>query len=98
LWWRLITINFLSSISENKINGMKKSVKNLLFKLQEDKSGKLKEGYTVLRNIRGGKLGETNSGICNNEGTCSGTNSGVCTNSGDCTNSTNHQCTNPNCY
>lgn len=74
---------------------MRKSLESFASKLQEGKNFKLKGGYKVLANLRGGVL-QTNSGTCpNSAATCSGTNSGTCTNSNDCSKSTNSgTCTN----
>jgi hypothetical protein len=80
---------------------MKKSLKSLLKKMQENNFGGQNDGFTVLRNIRGGKLPDSNStGTCNNEYSCSGSNTSTCNNSGDCTKSSNSgTCTNStNCY
>lgn len=76
---------------------MKKSIKHLFSKLQEDNKGMpIDLGYVILRSIRGGSLPTDNSqGTCNNTYTCSGTNSSTCDNSGKCGDSHNTgTCTN----
>lgn len=75
---------------------MKKSIKGLFSKLQENGHGALIDGFVILKNIRGGILQTDNSqGTCNNTYTCSGTNSTTCANSGKCGDSHNTgTCTN----
>jgi hypothetical protein len=80
---------------------MKKSLKNLIIKIQENNTVLISEGFTVLKTIRGGKLVPTdnNGPQCTNTGTsCSGDNQHRCTNSTDCTGTTNTAiCSNNTC-
>lgn len=76
---------------------MRKSLKSLFTKLRENNS---KEGYAVLKNIRGGILPPDGNTHCENANICGSTNND-CTNSGNCTNTTNNGakgCTNHLCY
>lgn len=75
---------------------MKKSLKHLLFRLQEKTT---KEGFTMMKNIRGGMLPDVNT-HCENANTCGTTNSD-CANTGNCTKTTNtgtRGCTNYICF
>jgi hypothetical protein len=79
---------------------MKKSLKHLFSKLQENSIGQIKDGFTVLKNIRGGTLLPDGNTHCANSQICSGTNND-CTNSGNCSGATNNGnggCTNHICY
>ncbi len=76
---------------------MKNSLKKLLSRIEQDTSGRLKEGFAVLKGIRGGNLppDSNSTGTCTNTYTCSGTNSNNCDNTRDCSGSSNSAtCTN----
>ena len=76
---------------------MKKSLQQLFSRLQENGN---KEGFTILKNIRGGKLPPDANTHCENANTCGSTNSD-CNNSGNCSNTTNsgtRGCTNHICF
>jgi hypothetical protein len=82
---------------------MKNSLKGLLEKLKENNAGALSEGFTVLKNIRGGtsELPASNSGAeCTNSATtCTGENKHRCDNQKDCSGTTNTAiCTNASCF
>lgn len=74
---------------------MKKTLKGFVQLLQNGNSGQLKDGFVVLKNLRGGVLLPTpNKNYCQNDGTCTGTNSNVCFNNKHCEDTTNTGCTN----
>jgi hypothetical protein len=98
----VLTQTVINNFTILKYSIMKKSLKSLLKKMQESNFGAQKDGFTVLRNVRGGKLPSDNSGSqCTNAATatCTGSNQHNCDNLGDCTGTTNHNiCSNHTCY
>lgn len=79
---------------------MKKSLQHLFIKVGEKGT---KEGFKVLKNIRGGNFEVDPVGVnnhCENSGTCANSNTD-CANSGNCTNTTNsgsRGCSNYICF
>lgn len=66
---------------------MKRSLKNLVQKLESDDSRKLGGGFTVLSNLRGGKVvPEPEVGV---NDVCTGTNPTGCSNQRQCSGTTN---------
>jgi hypothetical protein len=74
--------------SNTKFFNMKKTLKDLVAKLQETADGKVNGGFGSIRGGREALVG-VNSQNCVNEGTCSGTNENVCVNKFKCGDSTN---------
>ena len=76
---------------------MKKSLKGFLEILNEDNTGKLSNGFRILKNIRGGSMNidlpSVNQNLCQNDGTCTSTNSAGCSNN-RCADATNSACSN----
>lgn len=67
---------------------MKKSLRNLVHKLESNDSKKLEGGFTVLSDVRGGKLLPDTTEPTINE-ICSGTNPSACSNQRQCSDTTN---------
>jgi hypothetical protein len=67
---------------------MKKSLKNLVYKLESKDSVKLRGGFTVFVNVRGGNLTEPTDPAVTND-VCNGTNPTACSNKLDCSGATN---------
>jgi hypothetical protein len=69
---------------------MKKSLKNLVYRLESKDSSKLGGGFTVFVNVRGGNLTEPTDPAVTND-VCKGyTNPTGCSNRTDCTGATNN--------